>query len=101
MIMPEDEIIHLIFNRIRICKSAEWFIHAFEYILFMTGKTVAAGPAVTEPEGNPWMKQTEKALGNPVVEKSTEETVSERNRAEAVSMSETEPPAANIDKMRL
>ena len=63
--MSEDEIIHLIFNRIRICKSAKWFIHAFEYILFMTGKTVAAGPAVTEPEGNPWMKHAEKPLDNP------------------------------------
>ena len=101
MIMSENEIIHLIFSRICLRKPAERLIHAFENIFLMAGKTVAARPPVAEPEGYPWMEKAEKELRHTVVEKPAQKTVSERNRAQTVAMTETEHTPADLDLIRL
>ena len=101
MIMSENEVIHLVFSRICLRKPAERLIHAFEHIFLMAGKTVATRPSVAEPEGDPWMKKTEKELRDTAMEKSAQETISERHRAQTVAMTEAEHTPAYLDLTRL
>ncbi len=65
------------------------------------GEAVAAGPAVAETEGDPWVQQTEHELQNLIVEHAAQEAVSCGHGTQTVSMTQAEPPAADFSDVRL
>ena len=67
----------------------------------MTREAVTARPAVSQAEGQPRMQKTEQELKDTIMEDSTQEAISERNRPKAITMSQTESPATDLNDRRL
>ena len=67
----------------------------------MTGKTISARPAVSQPESEPRMQGAEQYLQETTVEHPAKETVAERRRTQSVSMTKAEDLATDLHTRRL
>jgi hypothetical protein len=101
MVMSENKEIYRILKAEILGKLIQRLISSPENILFMPGKPVSPGPAVTKPEGDPRMKHAEQELQHTVVEDTSQETVTCRHRTETVTMTQAETPSADFHKTRL
>ncbi len=101
MIMAEDEIIDRMagveINR----ELIQRLILPLELILLVMRQTVLARPPVAEPISHPWMQKAEKELEHTIMESPAHRTITERDRPQTITMSETEPPPPDLNQSRL
>ena len=101
MKMSENEVIHLMLLRILPGELIQRFLLPLELIMLVMGQAAVLRPDVSYAVGDPRVKRAEEPLHNAVVEYVFDDTIAERRRSEAVSMSEAKPPAGYIHDTRL
>ena len=101
MVMAEYEVIHGVFSSISLSKLIQRLLSPLEHIFLVTRQTIAPRPSIAEAESHTRMKHAEETLSQTVMEEPAKETVSERNRAQTVSVPQTETLAPYLDQSRL